>query len=84
MTDAFHDSGGGARYDANPVLPSEAKDLPTHVDHCARRYVALLQYLNVLSRRLRGQRIESWIYRAISLPVMLWIALELYRLRSGG
>lgn len=46
--------------------------------------MALLQYLNVLSRRLRGQRIESWIYRAISLPVMLWIALELYRLRAGG
>lgn len=78
------ESGGGARYDAHPVLPSEAKDLPTHVDQCGRRFVALLQYLNTLSRRMRGQRIESWIYRAISLPVMLWIALELYRLRTGG
>lgn len=81
---SLEEGGGGPRYDANPVLPSEARDLPTHVDQCARRYVALLQYLNVLSRRMRGQRIESWIYRAISLPVMLWIALELYRLRYGG
>lgn len=83
MTMELNEAGSGARYDAVPVLPSEARDLPTHVDQCARRYVALLQYLNLLSRRMRGLRIESWIYRAISLPVMLWIALELYRMRGG-
>jgi hypothetical protein len=84
MSAEFHEVFAGPRYDATPVLPSEAIDLPTHVDQCARRYVALLQYLNVLSRRMRGLRIENWIYRAITLPVLLWIALELYRLRSGG
>ncbi|MDF3075614.1 MAG: hypothetical protein K0S54_3281 [Alphaproteobacteria bacterium] len=84
MTADFHEQAAGPRFDAVPVLPSEAKDLRTHVDQCARRYVALLQYLNLLSRRMRGLRIENWIYRAVTLPVLLWIALELYRMRSGS
>jgi hypothetical protein len=84
MPTDFHEPVAGPRFDAVPVLPSEAGDLPTHVDQCARRYVALLQYLNLLSRRMRGVRIESWIYRGITLPVMLWIAFELYRLRYGS
>jgi len=84
VNDVFGPSGGGPRYDANPVLPSETKELPVHVEQCAKRYNALVHYLNTLSARLRGQRIESWIYRAITLPVMLWIALELYRMRNGG
>lgn len=78
------EAGGGPRYDHNPVLPSEASSLPTHVENCARRYVSLLQYLNVLSRRMRTLRIENWLYRAITLPIMVWIALELYRMRNGG
>lgn len=78
------EGGSGPRYDQNPVLPSEAKSLPTHVENCAKRYVSLLQYLNVLSRRMRGLRIENWIYRAITLPILLWIAYELYRMRYGG
>ena len=84
MVREFQENGGGPRYDAVPVLPSEARDLASHVDQCSRRYVALLQYLNLLSRRMRGLRIENWVYRAITLPVLLWIALELYRLRNGG
>ena len=84
MTANLHEPDIGPRFDAVPVLPSEARDLPTHVDQCARRYVALLQYLNLLSRRMRGLRIENWVYRAITLPLLLWIALELYRLRNGA
>jgi hypothetical protein len=83
MSTEFYDSGFSPRFDTVPVLPSEANDLSVHVDQCARRYVALLQYLNVLSRRMRGLRIENWLYRAVTLPLLLWIALELYRMRGG-
>lgn len=78
MSGEFHEPGAGPRLDAHPVLPSEAQSLPTHVDQCGKRYIALLQYFNLLSRRARSARIESWIYRAISLPVMVYIAIKLW------
>jgi hypothetical protein len=84
MSNAFDETGSGPRYDHLPVLSAEAKDLPTHVDQCGRRYIALLQYFNLLSRRARAARIESWIYRGLTLPVMIYIAAKLWNGLPGG
>lgn len=80
---AFDEGGNGPRYDNLPILSAESQHLPTHVDQCTKRYVALLQYFNLLSRRSRMARIESWIYRGITLPVLIWIAAKLWSFNGG-
>ncbi len=68
------------RHDQLPVLPGEARSLPTHVERCAERYTALLRFHYALSTRLRRMQIEGWIYRGVSVVLLGGIGWLLQRL----
>lgn len=58
------------RHDQMPVLPGEAKSLPTHVERCAERYTALLRFHYELSARLRRMQLEGWIFRGVGVVLL--------------
>lgn len=63
-----------------PVLPGEARSLPQHVERCAERYTALLNWHYVISKRLRAMRFESWLYRGATLILLGFVAWYLREL----
>ena len=71
-----------SRHDEIPVLPEEATDLAIHVRQCSLRYNALLRYHYEISKRLRWADWTSWLYRAITLPAVLWIAWQLGKMQG--
>lgn len=73
---------GEPRHDEFPVLPAEATDLGTHVTQCARRYNALLRFHYDLSKSIRRQEVQSWVYRGFTFPLMCFICWELWKVVS--
>lgn len=57
-----------------PVTPAEAKDLPTHVERCADRFMALTRWHYEISRRLWHMRLEAWIYRTLTIAALAAVA----------
>lgn len=67
-------------YDDIPVKPGEAESLPTHVEACSERYMALVRWMQVLSVDLRRQRFEGWLYRTATLALLGFLAWYLRKL----
>ena len=58
-------------YSDFPIEPEEATDLRLHVRNCLKRHTALVKMIT-------NDRIITWIYRVITLPVLGSIAAKLW------
>lgn len=71
------------RHDDLPVLPGEATDLGVHVTQCALRYNALIRHHYDTSRRIRMSELRAWIYRAVVVPLLVGIFIELWAIAKA-
>ena len=70
----------GDNYEEIPIEPGEATDLDLHVRNCLRRHTAMTRMIGAMARSHLKSEIITWVYRAIIIPVIGWIAWEMWKL----